>query len=432
MEGNGAEPKLIVDPEFAAALNPVRPHARARLERQLVRDGGPRDALVVWPQPDGTEILVDGHTRLQICEQHGLPYKRARRDFPSREAAKLWIKDTQHARRNCNETQRAYDAAEEAALLQICSGRPLREIMPGVAKDFEISERLCWHAHKVREKGSPGLNEATRLGIIPVTLGDPITTLPADEQERVAAECIRSGSPLPAQRAAFEAKRRAKCGEVIKRGTPSTDGLSRYGLFYIDPPWDYGDKSIHTTQGPRADAITRRINFNYPTMSIEEIKAALGPILQKHAYLDCVLCLWATVPKLADAMDVMRAWDFEYKSQYVWVKDGAVMGRYSMVQHEILLIGTKGSPPPPTAVTGRYSVIQAPRVRHPDTGRVIHSAKPEVFYEMIEAMYPDLPKLEMFARKERPGWAVWGNEVKVAAAPSPNALDDVRAEGGSL
>jgi N6-adenosine-specific RNA methylase IME4 len=79
------------------------------------------------------------------------------------------------------------------------------------------------------------------------------------------------------------------------------------------------------------------------------------------------------------------------------------MGYYARQQHEILLIAAKGSPPVPAPSDRPPSVITAPRERH--------SAKPEVFRETIEAMYPAAKKIELFCRSPRDGWDAWGNEV---------------------
>ena len=103
------------------------------------------------------------------------------------------------------------------------------------------------------------------------------------------------------------------------------------------------------------------------------------------------------------ALDVMETWGFEYKSNYVWVKDGISTGRWNRSRHEILLIGTRGKIPAPAPGEQFPSVIPA------KVGK--HSAKPEHFAEMIEEMFPQLQAVELFARKPRLGWKVWGNEA---------------------
>jgi N6-adenosine-specific RNA methylase IME4 len=127
---------------------------------------------------------------------------------------------------------------------------------------------------------------------------------------------------------------------------------------------------------------------------------------------DSVLFLWATEPTLMLAGEVMAAWGFEYKSHIVWLKkdrrgekDRAGTGYWNRCVHEILLIGTRGKVPAPAPGTQEDSVIAAP------VGE--HSAKPKAFAEMIERLFPNLPKVELFRRgKPRPGWDAWGLEAE--------------------
>lgn len=119
---------------------------------------------------------------------------------------------------------------------------------------------------------------------------------------------------------------------------------------------------------------------------------------------DCVLFMWATVPYLAVAIDVLRLRGFRYVSNYAWGKDRAATGHWNRNKHEHLLIGVRGKIPAPAPGTQLESLIMAPAGEH--------SAKPGSFLEMIEAYYPTLPKIELNRRgSPRPGWACWGNEA---------------------
>jgi hypothetical protein len=81
----------------------------------------------------------------------------------------------------------------------------------------------------------------------------------------------------------------------------------------------------------------------------------------------------------------------------------AVQYRGVRNQHELLLVATRGDMPSPSPANRPPSVISAPRREH--------SRKPDEAYALIEAMYPALPRLELFGRQRRPGWDVWGNET---------------------
>src|SRR5262249_23037626 len=101
------------------------------------------------------------------------------------------------------------------------------------------------------------------------------------------------------------------------------------------------------------------------------------------------------------------AWGFEYKTGAVWAKDVIGLGHFVRGQHEHLLIATRGDFPCPLPGNRPSSVIQAPRREH--------SRKPDEAYELIERMYPELPKIELFARNSRRGWDAWGNQAPGSA-----------------
>jgi N6-adenosine-specific RNA methylase IME4 len=165
-----------------------------------------------------------------------------------------------------------------------------------------------------------------------------------------------------------------------------------YGVIYADPPWRFKPYSRDT-------GMSRAAENHYPTMALAEIEALPIPAAE-----DCVLFLWATVPMLPQALDVMRAWGFEYRSHAIWAKDQIGTGYWVRNRHELLLIGTRGDIPAPAPGDQPESLISALREEH--------SAKPAIFAQIIETMFPHVPKLEMFARgTPRAGWDAWGNEV---------------------
>ena len=199
------------------------------------------------------------------------------------------------------------------------------------------------------------------------------------EAEKRKAEA--EGRPVSVSRV-MRASRRAEPVE------PPPMLAGRYGVVYADPPWRY----------EHAEADNREIENQYPTMALDEIKA-----LDVPAADDCVLFLWATSPKLAEAMEVVEAWGFSYRTCAVWVKDRIGMGYYFRQRHELLLVAARGRPGTPATADRVDSVFEAPRGTH--------SAKPVSVREAIEVMYPGHPKIELFAREAPAGWAVWGHEA---------------------
>ena len=166
----------------------------------------------------------------------------------------------------------------------------------------------------------------------------------------------------------------------------------KYGVILADPPWSFGTYS--------ENGMDRSADNHYPTVATDFL-CGIGPFLP--AAEDCALFLWATVPMLPQALDVMDAWGFAYKSSFAWVKNRIGTGYWGRNQHEILLVGTKGAVPAPAMGEQWSSVLHAP------TGR--HSEKPWAAYEMIEDYFPTLPKIELNARAARTGWDRWGLEA---------------------
>jgi len=164
----------------------------------------------------------------------------------------------------------------------------------------------------------------------------------------------------------------------------------KYQVIYADPPWRYDFSKSKT----------RKIENQYPTMSLQEIKDLVYDL---PIDTNAVLYLWATAPKLLEALEVMKAWQFEYKTQAVWDKEIIGMGYWFRGQHEILLVGVKGKFSPPLPEFRVSSVFKERRGKH--------SKKPEFVRDMIGESFKEFDKLELFARQKADGWDSWGNEV---------------------
>lgn len=191
------------------------------------------------------------------------------------------------------------------------------------------------------------------------------------------------------QKAAREKKRDERNAELLEQSNrPMPDGQRRYAVIYADPPWRYDF----------AQSDSRKIENQYPTMEPEEIAALPIPAAD-----DAVLFMWATNPKLREALAIVAAWGFEYVTNMVWVKDRIGMGYYARSRHELLLIGRRGELPVPEPENRPDSVIGGERTDH--------SAKPRHVYNLIDRMYPGFPKIELFSRSPQDGWDAWGNEV---------------------
>ncbi len=180
--------------------------------------------------------------------------------------------------------------------------------------------------------------------------------------------------------------------------------MTQYGTILIDPPWRYGQA---LGKGKRRGDSTRG-GVDYPTMSIGELKAL---DVRRYTAPDCMLWLWTTNSHIPHAFPLMEAWGFEYKTMVTWAKGQIGLGYWLRGQTEHLLLGVIGNPRQgmtgPHGATGKAwsTLITSPRGEH--------SAKPEVFIDMIEDIAP-APRLEIFARRHRFGWDVMGDQGGVS------------------
>jgi N6-adenosine-specific RNA methylase IME4 len=225
----------------------------------------------------------------------------------------------------------------------------------------------------------------------PIHKSGPMTA--TERQRRWRAKVRKEANRVPLR--AKQARRAEREHDLAERTIAAGRALGidgkRYGVILADPPWRFEPYSRETGMDRAADN-------HYPTMTLAAIQALPVPAAE-----DCVLYLWATTAMLPEALDVITAWDFTYKSLHGWAKPGQGTGYWVRDNLELLLIATRGHPVAPAPGQQSLALIEAPRGKH--------SEKPAEFAGMIEQLYPSTPKLEMFARQPRPGWDAWGNET---------------------
>jgi len=162
-----------------------------------------------------------------------------------------------------------------------------------------------------------------------------------------------------------------------------------YSTIYADPPWSYDNTS---SRGAAEN--------HYRTMSVEEIRSEpVASLAADYAHLH----LWTTNGFLQEALDVIDAWGFRFKSCFVWAKPEIGMGNYWRVSHEFLLLGVRGS------LTFRDNSVRSWIESH----RGPHSRKPAVIRSLIERVSPG-PYLELYGREKLPDsqWTVYGNQIE--------------------
>ena len=175
-----------------------------------------------------------------------------------------------------------------------------------------------------------------------------------------------------------------------------TNTENKYKVIYCDPPWKYDDKSLNRGGAERHyGTVENSILCDIPVSQIADD--------------DCVLLMWATFPKLAEALELIEAWGFTYKTNaFTWVKRNKKtpswfwgMGRWTRSNAEICLLAVKGKPK--RIGMGVHSIIDEPIEKH--------SKKPDIVRDKIIELMGDVPRIELFARNYADGWDCWGNEV---------------------
>ena len=181
----------------------------------------------------------------------------------------------------------------------------------------------------------------------------------------------------------------------------------RFSTILADPPWRFENRT--GKMAPEHRRLAR-----YETMTLEDI---CGLPVEGVAADTAHLYMWTPNALLPEALQVMQAWGFSYKSNLIWHKirkdggsDGRGVGFYFRNVTEMILFG----------VRGRHARTLAPgrrQVNMIETRKREHSRKPDEQYELIEACSPG-PYLELFARGERAKWEVWGNQADDGYEPT--------------
>lgn len=184
--------------------------------------------------------------------------------------------------------------------------------------------------------------------------------------------------------------------------------MSTYRTLVVDPPWP--QKGAGPLAGGHAEGFigtAGSLPMPYPTMTIDAIKDLRVAELADPT--GCHLYLWSTNRFLPAAFDVLDSWGFKYSTTLVWAKKpmgGGLGGAYG-ISTEYVLFARRGRVPTMSRVRGTWFTWKRP---YNAAGKPMHSAKPGEFYEMVEQVSPG-PRLEMFARRLRSGWDVWGDQA---------------------
>ncbi len=379
----------------------MQPDDYNRLKSDMVKNGYDPTMPIVLYQGD----IIDGWNRFNACCELGI--EPVTTDYKGSDSDAIEYIMRTNKRRNLNSSQWACIAAEAD------------EMLKAIAEAVEV-ERL--RKQKEAAEARPRTESGTFIPTCDNKLTEVVKTEPPKQPERVtqkAAETFNTNRTYISEAIKLREEQPEKF-EQVKRGektltevkkeekveqkrqerdvknaeimkiieSGALEHVSEFEIVLADPPWRYDFSETEC----------REIENNYPTATVEDICSHAPKTTP-----DSILFLWATAPKLREAMQVIDAWGFTYKTHAVWDKCKIGMGYWFRGQHELLIVATKGKASPPIAENRVSSIFKESRTEH--------SKKPDCVYEWIESAFVSYKKLEMYARSNRPGWKSWGAEV---------------------
>ena len=377
---------LSVNPELLALVpEPISDDYDALMNS--IKTNGQLEPIVVWKESvSGKNYIIDGHTRYKILREFKIEPKIKYDTFSNWDEAKQYSIRINRDRRHLSSLQKVDLAFKEIEIEKKLAEKRQKETIPKpgqkgfqksklplgistgrtvdiVAKKTGLSPRTVSRINLVREKGSEELRKKVAEG----------KKSPAAAEKIIRREEIRTNPiPLP-------------------------DG--KFRIILCDVPYQY-ERDVEGSP-------------DYPTLSTEEIiglRDKNGKLLTEMFASSAIIFFWAPMPKLEEALQILKAWGFTYKTSIVWSKerDGKSqegVGYYIKATCELLLIATKGKIGIPNPKDRSLGIIRAERT--------IHSQKPDIARRRIMSMYPNEKYLELFARKPVNGWTCWGNQIEL-------------------
>jgi N6-adenosine-specific RNA methylase IME4 len=232
---------------------------------------------------------------------------------------------------------------------------------------------------------------------------DALAKLPACRREALigrAQQGAKVSAKIELKKAIRESKEKDLADKILD--LPEV----KAGLIISDFEWDFQPYSRETGMDRHASNhyVTAK-DSHTPEQIVERQRERMS-----IAADNCVHLMWVPACFSAIGHKVMELQGFKYVSQFVWIKPGMGTGYWVRDCHELLFIGVKGKIPAPCMGEQFRSAIEAPKGAH--------SEKPDFQYEIAEKYFPNLPKIELNARRSRPGWLSWGDEAPLPAPDS--------------
>lgn len=356
-----------------------------------IAENGQQESIIIYQGK-----ILDGRNRYQACQKAGI--QPAYEDYEGEDPLSFVI-SLNLRRRHLSESQRAMVAQSVANLghgerraKDVAIATPFSQVsQPEAAEMLNVSRDSVIRAAKVAKSGDESLIEAVEQGKVSVSAASDLTELPKEEQKTIVLEgeeeVLRKAKEIRQHRAAVSKEKR---DEARRQALEIKPPEGRYRTIVIDPPWDM-------TKIDR-DLAPNQVDFEYPTMTLEEIKNFPMP-----AHEECHLWLWTTQKFLPDCFEILKAWDFKYLVTCVWHKNGGFqpvgLPQYNC---EFVILARRGGQP--FLETKAFpTCFQAQRREH--------SRKPDEFYDLVRRVSPG-PRIDIFSREKREGFDQFGNETE--------------------
>lgn len=391
----------VLDPVCEAF--PPYEHDQYQALKASISRNGLQEPIWVW-----NDRVMDGRHRLKACQELGIEpvVKLLSCDYEQAVSAvfaaninrrqlgtgQLALMAAQLATRKPGQTKASKQV--EAALSQVEAAT-----LFGVSRDA-VQKACCLIAQK-----NTALLDAVHCGSM--TLNEAYVTA---KTGKTGLRAKTSETERKALRVAAAVKERlgkeSRTLRLVKQAAISAKNValptgSRHSVILADPPWDYGM--------PNDRAASRVLpHEQYITLTIDAI-CDMG--VADIAADDSMLFMWCPASLLPDGLKVVAAWGFEYSSCWIWHKEGQLNcgGGTAAIHHELLLVCKRGAGLTISDKKLRCSSVFGGQVK-------VHSAKPVVVHERLEALYPDVSRIELFSRAQRAGWTMYGNQVDEVAA----------------
>jgi len=391
---------MKIDAELSSLIRPLQPEEYEKLKESILAEGI-RDPLVVW-----RGILIDGHHRYKIAQEYGLEYRTVELDLPDRESVKEWMIKNQLGRRNLTPQEASYyrgklyeSMKRQGARTDLTSAQNEQKFTTAevIAKEYGVGQATIRRdaefsaaVDKVAQEIGEEAKHAILTGRANIPKKDVEKLIEIKQKAPELVEPILRGEK-PLTKAIQDVARievSEKIKEISTNEVKRPDGV--FDVIVIDPPWPI--------EKIERDVAPNQVGLDYPTMTIEEIKALKIPCAE-----DCHVWLWTTQKYLPAAFEILKEWGLKYVCTFVWHKPGGFQP-FGLPQYncEFALYARLGAP--------KFVDLKDLKLCF-DAPRTGHSEKPEVFYDMVRRVTIGR-RLDMFNRRKIEGFETWGNEAK--------------------